>query len=289
MHKPSDFDSLIFKIDILNSTKNGYRCLVIEGSSDKLFYKKMIPIGSQTINIVCCNSNDAKKDILNTVIMFKELQDSENILFVVDKDNGQVIPSVGNLLTTDFSDVENYYIQLSSFKNYIIEYFNNDKIAYIFGDNKSYDNIRLNLYKRILVLSSLRQISYKNNMCIPFGKIIPKSPEEKRKTRHKSFKKILNENDEVCLDNLLKRVCDLDANFRCRVEDIKNNYSNLSNEELVLSTNGHDLISMLTVLTSKVSNNTDDIETESRLRLTISDIHYSEFPNLSKIYDWVAS
>lgn len=289
MFRPDKFDYEVFEIELLNIAKTGKKCLILEGSSDKLFFRNMLN-ENRDILVVCVNSTDSKNHMISFFNNNEFIQENQNVIGVIDRDLDLNERLYSNLIVTRFNDIENYYFQFESFKNFIYEYFDAEDIKRIFNVDEinNISLIRENIYKKVSKLTKLRLASNNFNLQIPLGKVFKKSPEDERKKRYKKVAKTIDKNFEICEEKLIRYMYSSTDYNKHSANEIIEKVQEINITDIDFCTNGHDLVSLIAVIINDKSS-IDDIRVEESLRLTVQKENYYEFEELLNIYNWIVA
>lgn len=290
MFRPDEFDYEVFEIECVNIVRTGRKCLILEGSSDKLFFRNMLNENKDVL-VICVNSTDSKNHLISIFRNNKLIQENKNVIGVIDRDLDSNEMAYSNLIVTRFNDIENYYFQFKSFKNFIYEYFEDKDIKRIFNVDEinNISLIRENIYKKLLELTKLRVASHNFNLEIPLGRAFKKSPEDERRKRHKKVAKTISENFEICEEKLIRYIYSSTNYNKYSTNVVSKKIQEININNINCCTNGHDLVSLIAVIINSKRAIMDDIRVEESLRLTVRKEDYYDFEELLNIYNWIVA
>lgn len=286
MIKPTDedFNQLSFELELIT---NMGKCLVVEGISDKLFFKMFKY--KYNVTLFSINGQNPKKTIIELNSNLK-LTNNENIFYIIDRDFDLSIQSSKNFLVTEFYDIENYYFQFSSFEHYLSKTFNSEDIMKVFfvANHKETSKIRESIYLKISGLTALRKMNEIHSLELPIGIMLKKSPASERRKRHKFFKGLLDTKFEFSMSNFLDRLTSYAYDKYTNIELLEM-YNKEKKQTKKNCANGHDLISLVSVILNSMRIRKNDLDVECDLALCVSEDNFLEFSETSRILNWISS
>lgn len=294
--RPDQFDmeDNITELEMLLLRKK--KILILEGSSDRSFFKFLLAKSSEDIQTFCMGekgSKSCKTDLIGLFEQYTDIQDNNLVLGVFDKDLEEKFEfDFQNLLYTEFHDLDCYHMYFSSFERFVVEFLDEPVIAKKMGFNPSKDIEKTrNFIERALApLSILRLINKDEKLRIPLNKILPKSPAPIRKSRYEIFGEFINHDLFIDDEKLIHYIVSHSLGKHLDAKKIRTAYVNSSYSNIKFFSNGHDLISLLTHLVNvgrRWKDDKDDLEIEESLRLSTDLNSFQEYTFTKKIMGWV--
>lgn len=236
--------------------------LLVEGRSDKLFYRRLVDVEKCEIVVVSVPTDGSDRDnnsgnyggaknLTLRVLEILEASNTPGILAVVDSDFWQLenaVPSSQNLLVTDTHDLETLIMKSPALEKVIAEFASEEKIA------KFNRDIKETLLAAGMPVGYLRWISLQEDLGLSFQNL--------------SFNKFIS-SDKLTLDEikLVKEVKNksqkpaLDDNLiREKLKSLKNR-----NDDPWLVCCGHDLVEALSLGLRKTWGSNDSKEVKPEL------------------------
>jgi hypothetical protein len=281
----------IAELELLLLSNNNI--FIVEGKSDLDFFK--IPLKSTKKKILPFvigekGSTNCRNDIIELFNNVSSIQNNPKVLAIIDKDLIEnEIPNYNNLIQTELCDLDCYYVFCSNFFNFVVQLTDNEKINKALGFTPI-DNIngfREFLLRALLPLTKMRLIN--SDIKIPFNKLLKKSPVEQRKERYKKFNKFLDKQYFIDLDLFYRYLVTNTGYNNVNLLNLKHKLDEINIENLINVTNGHDLISLVTVIIKIANPDYDDIKTEKALRLSMNIDIYSEYEFTNIVKNWILS
>ncbi|WES34906.1 DUF4435 domain-containing protein [Ruminiclostridium papyrosolvens DSM 2782] len=294
-----DINYLKALLDMLIPSKR--KIILLEGSTDIDFLKILTDKSEKDILFIDANG---KPNIEQLFIDITELQNNQYILGVVDKDFGDIFEKKyewDNILQTDFTSIEYYYIYYSGFYSFAREILSKEGINKFLGFQPSLDLDRFKsfLHTSLKALTKLRVLCFKNGYHIPINNIFSTYKDKQRKfvdsnNRYKKFKNIFDPKLFILDVNLLLTNIRTSKEYteKCSCldfEKVKEEYNLFEIDESLILTNGHDLISYITCLYNKYSNSNTkgDRDIEEIMRCSITEEMFDEYECTKQIRQWI--
>ncbi|MBU3568663.1 DUF4435 domain-containing protein [Priestia aryabhattai] len=291
--KPDDLESIdhISELEMYLPTKKNI--FIVEGRSDLEFFNLLLTKTNKNIIPFVMGdkgSNNCRQDIINLFDSIKEIQDNPNVIGVIDADfNTNENIKYNNLKKTEFCDLDCYLIFANNFLNFVINLLVNEKIIKSIGMNpgENLEVFRKYLLTALLPLSKMRSIN--GELQIPFNDILKKSPAPQRKERYKKLSKFIDKQYYFNLELFYRYLTSNIGKYRIELSDLIEKLDLIELTNLDVVTNGHDLISLLTLLIKVNKSEYDDLKTEEALRLTMNLEMFDEFELTRQVKIWFLS
>jgi Protein of unknown function (DUF4435) len=245
--------------------------LLVEGSSDKVFYERFID--KTVCELVIVAGKPSSKIRVITVLGILEDSSFHGVLAIVDADFDRLEPSPynsPNLLRTDKHDLETMLINSPALDKVIAEFGSEEKIA-------KFGNVRAALIEAGVSIGYLRWISLRDELNLTFNGI--------------KFSKFINEQN-LQLDELelIKEVKNKSQNFSLDSRDIQQwmTKKKSDNHDRLQVCCGHDLVEILSLGLRKAIG-TMKVEVDSlerSLRLAYEEVYFQQTQLYSDIHKW---
>lgn len=242
-------------------------CLLVEGESDRVFWKHLQLDGLMNRNIYIANKKDCtgNKEYVKKVIKLLNIRKRRNVIGIIDPDYDYVrgnIEELENLYYYKYIDLENVLIQSSSFS---------EVNSLISSRNKKLDDsvLRNRLYDKAYILGILRLLNEKEQLNFDFDKI--------------DYKKLLKD-DRGKFVNYFMTKLNLGKPEResmlLKIEElIKYRYDGL------YICNGHDLLKILSLLTSKEISNDNPVRYDEEILQQMMVLGYRKTNIAEDVFD----
>ncbi|MBP0021338.1 MAG: DUF4435 domain-containing protein [Cyanobacteria bacterium SBLK] len=223
------------KIRILRSTFSG-TFLLVEGLSDRLFYKRFIE--QSTCQIVTISGKPSSKQKVIAVLRIFEAENFRQILAIVDADFDRILPpsyNSPNLLRTDTRDLETLLLRSPALDKIVTEFVSEEKMA------QFQDNLRTKLLEAGKLMGYLRLISEEETLNLKFDNL--------------TFSKFVNEQTmKIDESKLIKAIQEKSTEYSLQKEEFQQKLKDKqkNNYDLWQLCCGHDLIAILSVGLRKV-------------------------------------
>jgi 5S rRNA maturation endonuclease (ribonuclease M5) len=227
--------------------------ILVEGDTDKRFFKKIFDTSKVSIEITF-----GKQNLLEVIELLHQNKLGRQVSFFAIKDADfdriNQKAEVKNLYLTDASDTETTILNSLAFNSILSEYGQDEKI-----EGKNIVEILLNSAK---ILGSLRLINEREGLNLKFNELC--------------FSKFVNKpNLKIDVDEMIKTVFNNSKRQDLKIEDFKEKINQIlsKNHDLLQLCNGHDLVELLSISLTKLLGNKGQqdvkIETlESSLRIS---------------------
>lgn len=242
--------------------------LLVEGSTDKLFYSNLVNEKQCRIVVTIAGSSRKKRAI--EVLTVLEKSDFPGILAIVDADFDHlesIVYTNQNLFLTDTHDSETMMLRSSALERVLAEYGSEDKISALPQD------VRTLLLNAGMSIGYLRWTSQKDGLDLTFEGI--------------KFSKFLDEKNLI-LDEvkLIQTVQDKSQNWDLKSDRLsKQTYLEYDPWQICC---GHDLVKILAIglrhVFGTVKKESEDLETS--LRLTYRPQDFLETQLCQKLKEW---
>ncbi len=242
--------------------------IIVEGSTDKLFYSNLVDEEQCRIIVTIAGSSRKKRAI--DVLTILEKSDFPGILAIVDADfdhlDAIVYPSQ-NLFLTDTHDTETMMLRSAALERILAEYGSEDKIFALPQD------VRTLLVNAGMPIGYLRWTSQKDGLNLTFEGI--------------KFSKFLDEKSLI-LDEikLIQTVQDKSQNWDLKSDRLSKQTSSEYDPWQICC--GHDLVKILAIglrhVFGTVKKESEDLETS--LRLTYRPQDFLETQLCQKLKEW---
>ena len=267
-------DRVANQIRLRRSTYSG-TFLLVEGSSDKIFYERFVD--KLACELVITAGKPSSKLCAIAILQILEQSNFQGILAIVDADFDRLETSLYNslnLLRTDSHDLETMLIKSPALNKVVTEFGSEEKITQFAQD------IRAVLLKNGILLGYLRWISQCDDLNLTFEGIV--------------FSKFVNEQtlriEEI---DLIKEVKNKSQAFSLKNEDLQQRLisrKNKSHDPWQVCC-GHDLVEILSFALRKTigSNKPSDVEPDSlerSLRLAYEEAYFRETNLYLEIRQW---
>lgn len=249
--------------------------LLVEGSSDKVFYQRFVD--SNKCELISVSGKPSSKLRVIKVLEILEISNFAGIMAIIDADFDYLENSLRNnpnLFYTDTHDLETTLIKSPALDKVISEFGSERKIS------KFNQDIRTVLLDAGILIGYLRWISQTDGLGLKFSNII--------------FSKFINEKTlQIDKLKLIKEVKNksqafilTDENLNQRLIDKQNN----SHDPWQVCC-GHDLVEILSIGLRKAigSNKVSDVEPESlerNLRLAYEQVYFTDTQLYLSIQNW---
>ncbi len=259
-------DRVANQLRLRRSTFSG-AFLLVEGSSDKVFYERFVD------KTVCEFVIMIGKSRAIAVLGILEKSSFQRVLAIVDADFDRLELSQynsPNLLRTDTHDLETMLIDSPALDKVIVEFGSEDKIA-------KFGNVRAALIEAGVSIGYLRWISLSNELNLTFNGI--------------KFSKFINEQTlQIDESELIKEVKNKSQNFSLDNRDIQQWVANKKsdNHDPLQICCGHDLVEILSLGLRKAIG-TMKVEVDSlerSLRLAYEEVYFQQTQLYADIHQW---
>ncbi len=261
------------KIKLLRTTFSG-TFLLVEGSSDKIFYERFIE--KLACELVIISGKPSSK--LRVIAVLKKLDESDfqGVLAIVDADFDRLdsVQSSPNLLCTDTHDLETMLIKSSALEKVVAEFGSEEKIT------KFNQDIRQTLLKTGMSVGYLLWISQRDGLNLTFNGIKFSRFVDEQTLEIDELKMIREVNSK-------SQTCSLkDTDLQQKLASYKS-----SNHDPWQVCCGHHLVEILSISLRKAigSNKAVEIEPNSlerNLRLAYEEVHFHQTQLYSEIRIW---
>jgi len=269
-------DRVANQIRLRRSTYSG-TFLLVEGSSDKIFYERFVD--KLACELVITAGKPSSKLCAIAILQILEESNFQGVLAIVDADFDRLETSLynsPNLLRTDSHDLETMLIKSPALNKVVTEFGSEEKITQFAQD------IRAVLLKNGILLGYLRWISQCNDLNLTFEGIV--------------FSKFVDEQtlriEEI---DLIKEVKNKSQAHSLKKEDLQQRLmsrKNNSHDPWQVCC-GHDLVEILSFALRKTlgsgSNKASDVEPnclERSLRLAYEEAYFRETNLYLEIRQW---
>lgn len=275
------FNRVANQIRLRRSTYLG-TFLLVEGSSDKIFYERFVD--KSACELVSVSGKPSSK--LRAIAILKILEEESKfrgVLAIVDADFDRLATPLHyslNLLYTDTHDLETMLINSPAFDKVVSEFSSEEKIVQF---NRDKQDIRLALLEAGISVGYLLWISQRDGLSLTFDGII--------------FSRFIHEQtlqiDEL---KLIREVKNKSRAFSLKEEDLQQRLTDQksNNHDPYQVCCGHDLVEILSIGLRKAigSNKAADVEPnnlERNLRLAYEEVYFRETQLYIHIRNWESS
>lgn len=267
-------DRVANQIRLRRSTYSG-TFLLVEGSSDKIFYARFVD--KLACELVITAGKPSSKLRAIAILQILEQSNFLGVLAIVDADFDRLETALNNspnLLLTDNHDLETMLIKSSAFNKVIAEFGSEEKIMQFNQD------IRAVLLKSGMLVGYLRWISQCDGLNLTFEGI--------------GFSKFVNEKNLIIDEiNLIQEVKNKSQAYSLKNQDLQQRLISRKNDshDPWQVCCGHDLVEILSFALRKTlgSNKPSDVEPnclERSLRLAYEEAYFRETNLYSDIRKW---
>ena len=248
--------------------------LLVEGSSDKIFYERFV---DKTIcELVIISGKPSSKLLVIAVLQKLDESDFQGVLAIVDADFDRLdsVQSSPNLLCTDTHDLETMLIKSPALEKVVAEFGSEEKIT------KFNQDIRQTLLKAGISVGYLLWISQCDGLNLTFNGIKFSRFVDEQTLQIDELKMIREVNSK-------SQTCSLkDTDLQQKLASYKS-----SNHDPWQVCCGHHLVEILSLSLRKAigSNKAVDIEPNSierNLRLAYEEVHFHQTQLYSEIRTW---